>query len=370
MQSHIGNSYFLSAILGLVLSFTLALALAALFKYYSVKDPNVLKKRAAHSRPASRLGGVAVCLSILCVIIIQNHSWHIGIAISAVPIFCVGLLEDFDRPLPPKFRLAVGALSATMFIGFEGHLITYVGFEWGNIALSFTPIAILFTIFCVVALINAFNFIDGINGLASGKTMIVSFALMWLAATYKEPNLTLLGTAIFFASLGLFMLNYPQGRIFLGDAGAYTLGFLLAVSLITLQSKHAEISAWSILLIIFWPIADMGHSIFRRRLSGRRSDRPDKLHFHHVIMRSLIIASRGTMSKAWANPLATAIILPMAALPVVLGVVYNQNNGLCMALFFGFALFFACTHSWVINFMRRRNYVMGSVKKYSFTETN
>ena len=363
MQSYIENSYLISAIFGLGSSFTLALTFAALFKYYSVKDLNILKKRAAHSRPTSRLGGVAVCLSILCVVLTQDHSWHFDIALSALPIFCVGLLEDIDRPLPPKFRLAVGALSATMFIGFKGHIITYVGFEWGNILLSFTPIAILFTIFCVVALINAFNFIDGINGLASGKTMIVSFALMWLSATYKEPHLTFIGTVMFFACLGLFMLNYPQGRIFLGDAGAYTLGFLMAVSLITLQSKHAEISAWSILLIIFWPIADMGHSIFRRRLSGRRSDRPDKLHFHHVIMRSLIIVSRGTMSKAIANPLATAIILPMAALPVVLGVVCNQNNGLCMALFFGFALLFACTHSWVINFMHRRKYVMGSVQK-------
>lgn len=100
------------------------------------------------------------------------------------------------------------------------------------------------------------------------------------------------------ASLSLFMLNYPQGRIFLGDAGAYTLGFLLAVSLITLHSKHIEISAWSILLLIFWPLADMGHSIFRRRLHGKRSDRPDKLHLHHVIMRSLVILSRGSYISA------------------------------------------------------------------------
>jgi len=114
------------------------------------------------------------------------------------------------------------------------------------------------------------------------------------------------------------MLNYLQGRIFLGDAGAYTLGFLLAVSLM------------------------------------KRSDRPDKLHFHHVIMRSVVILSRGRISKEWASPIATAIILPMTGLPVTLGVVYNQSNEFCMALFFGFVLPFTFAHYCVINVTRRR----------------
>lgn len=347
--------------IGMLVSFTLALGFAALFRYSSHKDAHRGKRRSAHLNPTSRLGGCAVCLSILIIIFINNETVHLEFAISALPIFIVGLMEDIGRPQTPKLRLAVGSLSAVMFIAFEGRFINSVGFEWGNIILSLTPVAIVFTIFCVVALINALNFIDGINGLASGKTMIAAFALMWLSNIYNEPNLTLLGTAIFAASLGLFMLNYPNGRIFLGDAGAYTLGFLLAVSLITLHSKHVEISAFSILLLIFWPLADMGHSIFRRWLNGKRSDRPDKLHFHHVIMRSLVILSRERISKEWANPLATSIILPMAGLPVALGVVYNQNNGLCMALFFGFKLLYTFSHYLIIKVARRRIWVAGSV---------
>jgi len=202
-------------------------------------------------------------------------------------------MEDLGQSIRPKLRLTVGAFSAGLFVFFEHYYISEVGIEWVNLALSVTPISIAFTVFCVVALINAMNFIDGINGLASGKTLMAAFALMWLSNAYNELNLTLLGTAIFSASLGLFMVNYPQGRIFLGDAGAYTLGFLLAVSLITLQNKQPEISAWSILLIIFWPIADMAHSIVRLRIGSQCSDRPDALHLHHVIMRSLVISSCG-----------------------------------------------------------------------------
>ena len=365
-----GETYFISAFLGLTSSFTLALVIAGTFKYFGQKDRDIHKKRAAHSRPTSRLGGLAVCLSILAVIILNDQAWNIEIAISAFPIFAAGLMEDLGWPLKPKFRLAAGALSATIFVLLKRQYINDVGIEWFNLLLSVTPIAIAFTVFCVVALINALNFIDGINGLASGKTFIASFALMWLADTYKEPNLTLLGIAIFSASLGLFMVNYPQGRIFLGDTGAYTMGFLLAASLITLQNKHPEISAWSILLIIFWPIADVGHSIFRRRMRKIHSDRPDYLHLHHVIMRSLMIVSDGSISKQLANPLATAIILPMAALPVLLGVVYHQNDGICIGLFLVFVLLFACMHSAIIKAVRRRILVVRRPQKNAFTELN
>lgn len=281
---------------------------------------------------------MAVCVAILLIIFRHNETWHLEITISALPIFIAGLLEDIGRPLKPKLRLAVGVLCAGMFIFFERHYNTDVGIEWAKAVPSVTPIAIAFKIFCVVALINALNFIDVTDGLSLGKTMIAAFALTWFSNIYNEPNRTLLGTAIFSASLGLFMLNYPQGRIFLGETGACTLGFPLAVSLITLQSKYPEISAWSFLLIIFWPIADMGHSIFRRQRHRWRSDRPDYLHFHHVFMRSLIIFSEGRFSKAVANPLATAMILPIAALPVVLGFVRNDRDDLCLAMFWAFVI--------------------------------
>ena len=349
-----GETYVASAFLGLGLSFAIALMIAGVFKFFGLLDKNMYKKRAAHALPTSRLGGVAVCLAVLFVILINIETWHFDIALASLPIFITGLMEDLNRPLKPQLRLAVGALSAGIFIFFERHYISVVGIEWVNLVLSLTPIAIAFTIFSIVALINALNFIDGINGLASGKTLIAAFALMWLSNHYNEPNLTLLATAIFSASLGLFMVNYPQGRIFLGDAGAYTMGFLLAVSLITLKSKNPEISAWSIMLVIFWPIVDMGHSILRRWLKGRRSDRPDYMHLHHVVMRSIIIFADGRLSKVVANPLATAIILPLAALPVVLGVLYHQNNAICMILFVGFSVLFSLAHAGITYAARRR----------------
>lgn len=338
------QDYFSMAFFGLITSFAFALLISTFFRFWNRPDVNMNKKCAAHALPTSQLGGLSVGASILLIVLLNDNVWHLEIALASFPIFLAGLMEDFGKPMKLRLRLAVGALSAAIFMFFEEHFIVDIGIIGADKILAYWPISMAFTIFCIVALINALNFIDGINGLASGKTMIAAFALLLLANQYDEPNLTLLGTGLFLATLGLFMLNFLQGRIFLGEAGAYTLGFLLAVSFIKLQSKNPEISAWAIMLIIFWPIVDMEHAIIRRRLKHSRTDRPDFLHFHHVVMRSLIIYSGGRLKKSVANPVATAIILPLATIPVALGVIYHEHNIVCVTLFCIFAVLFGLLH--------------------------
>ena len=208
------KDYFSIAFFGLITSFAFALLISTLFRVWKQPDLNINKKRAAHALPTSRLGGLGVGAAILLIVLLNDNVWHLEIALAAFPIFLAGLMEDFGNPMRPRFRLAVGALSATIFIYFEEHVIVNIGIIGADKLLAYWPISVAFTIFCVVALINALNFIDGINGLASGKTMIAAFALLVLSNQYDEPNLTLLGTAIFSATLGLFMLNFPQGRFF------------------------------------------------------------------------------------------------------------------------------------------------------------
>ena len=259
-------------------------------------------------------------------------------------------------------RLAIASVSASAFIWVQGSLIQSVGLPILNDALSLTIVSTLFTIFCLVALTNALNFIDGINGLASGKIMIVAGAIWMFSTSYNEPGLSVLSLAIFTSTLGLFMLNYPQGRIFMGDAGAYTLGFLLAACLITLHHRHPEISSWAILLVIFWPIADMAHSIVRRRLGGKRPDRPDMMHMHHVVMRTLTAYSNGRITRQIANPLATALILPLASVPVICGYVFRENNMLCMSLTLAFFIGFFALHASLVRLSKRRMNTLKLIK--------
>jgi UDP-N-acetylmuramyl pentapeptide phosphotransferase/UDP-N-acetylglucosamine-1-phosphate transferase len=332
---------------GAIASFTaFALALIIMLIHQAVvrNDPSLRLHRASHTRPTSRLGGVAVSAAVIVALTTAEISVKFDILICAVPIFLMGLSEDLHYHLKPKVRLTIASLSAAAFILFEGSRIQSIGLPFIDGVLSMSIISVLFTVFCFVALTNAINFIDGINGFASGKTLIVSGAIFLLSMQYGEPGIVVLSAAIFTATLGLFMLNYPYGRIFMGDAGAYTLGFLLAACLITLHYRHPEISPWAIILVIFWPIADMAHCILRRAVSGKNPQRADMLHMHHVVMRALTVRSNGRMKRHVANPLATAIILPISAIPVICGYVYRENNLICLGLTFSFFIAFCVAH--------------------------
>lgn len=341
------NTLMYSLTHGAIASFTafaLALILMLMHRALARHDPSLSLHRASHTRPTSRLGGVAVSAAVIVALTTAEISVKFDILICAVPIFLMGLSEDLHYHLKPKVRLMIASLSAVVFVLFEGSRIQSIGLPFIDGVFSISIVSVLFTVFCFVALTNAINFIDGINGFASGKTLIVSGAILALSMRYSEPGVVVLSAAIFTATLGLFMLNYPYGRIFMGDAGAYTLGFLLAACLITLHYRHPEISPWAIILVIFWPIADMAHSILRRAMGGKNPQRADMMHMHHVVMRTLIVRSNGRMKRHVANPLATAIILPISAIPVICGYVYRENNLICLGLTFLFFIAFCVAH--------------------------
>ena len=125
--------------------------------------------------------------------------------------------------------------------------------------------------------------------------------------------------------LGFFALNFPFGKIFLGDGGAYTLGHLLVWSAILLINQETEINAFAILLIFFWPVADTGLAIWRRWKLGNPAGHPDRLHFHQLAMRFLEIRFFGRDRRHLVNPLSTVVLVPLISAPQVLGVLFLDN---------------------------------------------
>ena len=184
---------------------------------------------------------------------------------------------------------------------------------------------------------NALNFIDGINGLASGKTMIVASAIWMFSMSYSEPGLAVLSLAIFTSTLGLFMLNYPQGRIFMGDAGAVPLGFYLALlGLVALCIDHTLGWVWLVLMMPF--LIDSGFTLCIRLLKGHA---PHIAHRDHAYQRLTLRAGSSlpvilgllAMQVAWQFPLAvtivTAQVFPpllvlLSAIPALIAVVYAR----------------------------------------------
>ena len=162
-------------------------------------------------------------------------------------------------------------------------------------------------------------------------------------------------SALVISALGGFLfINFPFGKVFLGDAGAYSVGFILASLAVALIHFAPDVSPAAVLLIFFWPVADTVLAIYRRRVRGRPSVEPDRLHFHQMVMRALEISLVGRRHRALANPLATVIIVPMAALPVLAGVALSDSNAAAFATLLVFAVLFFVTYNFVIRWARSR----------------
>lgn len=319
-------------------------------------DQNAVQS--AHSGFVPRLGGLAVYVSILALIPIlsfgfipvfivfdlntEQLNWLI---LSAIPVFCIGLAEDLGYAMTPKVRLIASAVSSLMVMSLFGVWLSKLGIPGIDNLLKFAPFGILFTVFATVGVVNAFNLIDGLNGLSSYVTISVAFSLSITAFNAGDNQFSIFLILVAAAVSGFSVLNFPVGKIFLGDGGAYALGHLLVWPAIILVNSSTDVSPFAILLIFFWPVADTGLAIWRRWKSGNPADRPDRLHFHQLAMRFLEIRFFGRVHREISNPVATIILIPLISAPQVLGVLFWDDFAITAwgAMFMG--LIFLATYT-------------------------
>jgi len=203
---------------------------------------------------------------------------------ASLPAFLGGITEDVTKNVSVLARLALTMLAAACGAWLLGAVLPRLDVPGLDTLLKWTPFAIAFTIFAVGGVANAINIIDGYNGLASGHAVIVLTALAYVSSQVGDSFLFTSALAMIGALAGFLIWNYPKGKIFLGDGGAYLLGFWLAELSVLLVARHPEISPWFPMLLLVYPIFETLFSIYRRKvMQGVSPGQPDRLHMHQVI---------------------------------------------------------------------------------------
>jgi UDP-N-acetylmuramyl pentapeptide phosphotransferase/UDP-N-acetylglucosamine-1-phosphate transferase len=205
------------------------------------------------------------------------------------------LVEDLKETLSPKKRLFMQSLSAVFGMILFNSYIVDIGISW-QLPLV---ISIFFTIFAVAGSINAVNIIDGFNGLASGIAIMVLTSLSICAYMVGDTEILYVSSVILGACLGFFVLNFPKGKIFLGDGGAYFLGFCIVEIAILLSQRHEQVSSWFVLCIMIYPVYEVLFSAYRRKKKGLSPLYPDKMHLHTVIFRKITKNNYKTSVLMW-----------------------------------------------------------------------
>jgi UDP-N-acetylmuramyl pentapeptide phosphotransferase/UDP-N-acetylglucosamine-1-phosphate transferase len=332
-----------AAVAGCALSLMLCLALVATQRWhgrFTLDGMSGVQK--FHRVPTPRIGGLALALGYAALWPFVPEplrpAWAL-IGLAGLPALAAGLAEDLTRRVGVRHRLLATMGAGVLFAFATGYVMDKVDLPGVDWVLSFWICAILFTGFSMGGVANAINIIDGFNGLAAGSLMIMLAAFAVVA--HRAGDDLVLGLALIYGGLvlGFFLVNFPLGKLFLGDGGAYFAGFLLASLGVLLPSRNPEVSAWTALLICAYPVIETLASMRRKaRRNGHSVGQPDRVHFHMLAhrrwARRLCRASRAELR----NPATSLVTWP---LPILSGLfaVLAWDSALGSAFFFFVTVF-------------------------------
>jgi len=245
-----------------------------------IDDAGHDKPQNYHEDSTPRAGGLGIIPGMFFILL-----FPLGVKFILPLIFALfsGIFEDFHNSLSPRRRLTLQIIAALSAIWLTDSVVTYLGL---GISIPYW-MGIIFSTFAIVGMMNAVNIIDGFNGLASGIILLI--LLSFGITSYTENNMDIFYIVLVTAgsTLAFFVLNFPKGKIFLGDGGAYMLGFIVAIIGIYLASKYEGVSPWYVLAIFIYPVWEVLFSIVRKLYIGLSPMHPDSYHFHMLVYRQI-----------------------------------------------------------------------------------
>lgn len=254
----------------------------------------------AHGAPVPRLGGIALAVAFVVILVItffvrdsQPSGTRIILGLSSLAMFGLGLWDDLI-PLGAKKKL-LGQIVIAVAAFYFGLRIEVVKNPFTGIEYSLGPWACVATVFWLIAMTNLINLVDGIDGLATGICLMLMCLLVYVSFAGQGAALCI-ATGMAGALIGFLRFNFPPARIYLGDGGAYFLGYLIGA--LTIQSSNKGTVAAALIAPIFalaLPILDVTFSILRRGMKGLPIFRPDRSHIHHRLLQAGLSRRRAVL---------------------------------------------------------------------------
>ena len=303
-----------------------------------------------HEQPTPRIGGIALFFGLIAAWWLASGSTAqlLGqMLLASSPAFAAGLTEDLTKKVGVRDRLIATMLSAVAAWWLTGYSLTRVD-VWGvDVVMAYLPVGVAFTAFAVAGVANATNIIDGFNGLASGTVMICFIALGLIAWQVGDLQLVQLCVLLVVVTSGFFVVNFPFGKIFMGDGGAYLLGFLLAWVAVMLPMRNPQVSVWAPLLVCGYPVIETGFSMGRRYWNKTHAGQPDSAHLHSLIKVNVINRHVPHLPQPVRNSLVAPSCWVFTCLVSGFAVwQYNHIDFLVAAWFSGFFVY-AIIYDWV-----------------------
>ena len=277
------QTQYLTISLVLVVFSTLLLCflLSTNMKFFRSHNYHAVQK--IHDQPVSRLGGLAIYITLGIATYFISNTILTNILLCSIPLFFIGLIEDLMHNVKPHTRMIAILISSLIFIfplyqnaGLPQIEIPIIGIYLNN-SIAFA----LFLIISIAGVSNGVNMIDGANGLSGFSVLTILIAISFIAFQKNDLDILIASFILMFGGIGFLLLNYPWGKIFLGDAGAYFLGFAVSILTICLYSRNDDLPSWGAILILFYPVMEVLFSFTRKKVVQKKTPfAPDTEHLH------------------------------------------------------------------------------------------
>ncbi len=287
-----------------------------------------------HTGVIPRIGGLGIMLGfaltyLLCFLYLDKHDnqslMHYGLFVGSVAAFLLGFIDDF-RPLGAKVKLLAQIIIAV--------LAHECGLSVETLTIPFTDVVInlgLFsmglTVAWIVAIMNLINLIDGLDGLAGGIGLMLMALLAYLSYQSGVSISLVLSLGMVGAILGFLFHNFPPAKVYMGDSGAYLIGYVIAtLSLINSEKGTVLAALIAPVLALALPIADVVFAMLRRGIRGLPIFRPDQGHIHHRLIRSGLSRQKTVL-----------LLYAISLFALIGGLLAFAYQGRYLPIFFGFA---------------------------------
>ena len=221
----------------------------------------------------------------------------------------------------PRIRLVLMIVSCLIFINIYTFDFPVIDIPYIGKIISIYPISIIFFIFSVLVVINGMNLIDGINGLFGLTALCQLLALYILSSYVGDYEFNKIILALILPLIIFLFFNFPYGKVFAGDLGAYLYGFLISMLTITFFGKYQNLISWLAVLILIYPCNELLFSYLRKFYSNVSPLKADNLHLHSLMYKKISIKKNNTLE---VNFICIGILSLLWLMPL-LAIIFNKT---------------------------------------------
>ncbi len=324
------------------------------FPYLNESPTSDIRK--LHSQDVTRIGGIIFFSSLITLFYVDDQ-YITNIIFFGTLILILGLIEDIYRNISKYFRLLILFALCGTFVDFNNFVINdFDSFYINALFYNNIYLNIFFSIIGLILLINAFNFIDGLNGLLLGVSIIILSTYAFYSLQVSS-DLSYFIIGILFPLIILFIINFFGGIILTGDGGSYFLGFIIGC-LSILISNYNILESFEIACIIFYPVMEITCSIIRRLLSLTNPLKPDGLHLHQILYRVVKYKFRNKLhfiSDKNINSFSSLLILIIIGILIFIHDQISVNIVNDMIIFTVYCILYLLSYNLLISYCYKNN---------------